>query len=57
MQIEVVQLSKIEKSTDKGIVNVHKATLKGMDYVQSPESHAFPDKPDARCVCGGVCPK
>ncbi len=38
MQIEVVQLSKVEKSTDKGIVNVHKATLKGLDFVKSPES-------------------
>ncbi len=38
MQIEVVQLSKIEKSTDKGIVNIHKATLKGLGFVKSPES-------------------
>lgn len=38
MQIEVIQLSKIEKATEKGIVNVHKAVLKGMGYVKSHET-------------------
>lgn len=38
LELEVIQLSKIEKSTDKGIVNVHKATLKGTATVKSPNS-------------------
>lgn len=36
VRLEVTQLSKTEKATEKGIVMVHKATLKGSGFVKSP---------------------